>query len=154
MQQTTSKLDKNKRILFRLEQDADGYPPNNWESLWAREITESQFQIDNIPFFVRGISLGDIVTAENSDGELRFKHLVSRSGNSVIRVIVFDIEEVTELRNELRKLGCASEQSHIEGLFAISIPSSVQIGSVDELLRSGEAQGKWEYEDASIRHNS
>ena len=29
--------EKYKKILFELQQDEDGYPPDKWESLWAYE---------------------------------------------------------------------------------------------------------------------
>lgn len=68
-----------KKVVFRLEQDEDGYPPDNWESLWAGEVEPGLYSIDNIPIFVKGISNGDVVAAEQEDGELRFKRLVRPS---------------------------------------------------------------------------
>ncbi|HEC84522.1 MAG: hypothetical protein DRR08_00365 [Candidatus Parabeggiatoa sp. nov. 2] len=47
-----------KKVIFYLEPDEDGYPPFNWETLWVHQINPDRFQIDNIPFFVRGISSG------------------------------------------------------------------------------------------------
>jgi hypothetical protein len=34
----------------------DGYPPEEWESLWAIPLYASLFKIDSIPFFAKGLS--------------------------------------------------------------------------------------------------
>jgi hypothetical protein len=49
------------KIAFELVQDEDGYPPDRWETMWAIEIEPGLFSIDNIPFFARGVSPGDVV---------------------------------------------------------------------------------------------
>lgn len=142
--------DMHERIFFRLSKGEDGYPPNEWESLWGIKLTDYQFQIDNIPFFIRDISLGDIVIAKRQEQEWHFQRILKRSQNSVMRIIVFDPAEVVPLRNELQNLGCTTES--FKRLLAVDIPRSVSISIIDRFLQSGEAQGKWEYEDASIRH--
>lgn len=50
-----------KKISFELEPDADGYPPDRRESLWASEEEIGLYRIDNIPFYAKGISSGDVV---------------------------------------------------------------------------------------------
>ena len=52
--------DAYKKVLFRLQQDADGYPPASVEGLWAK-ATEGGYEVDNIPFYVYGIAPGDII---------------------------------------------------------------------------------------------
>lgn len=51
------------KIIIPLEQDEDGYPPAGSERLWAVQVGEGLFRVANIPFFTRGIGLGDIVSA-------------------------------------------------------------------------------------------
>lgn len=144
--------DSHQRILFRLQKDEDGYPPHAWESLWGIKLTDGQFQIDNTPFFVKGISLEDIVLAEYQEkaAEWHFQHIIHRSQNSVMRIIVFDVAEVAAVREGLQSLGCTTEA--MKRLLAVTIPASVAIGDVDNFLQPGIAQGRWECEDASIRH--
>ena len=144
--------DSHQRILFRLQKDEDDYPPHEWESLWAIKLTSGQFQIDNIPFFVRGISLEDIIVAEYKDEEKEwhFQHIAQRSQNSVMRIIVFDPTEVLAVREELESLGCTTES--MKRLLDINIPASVSIGDIDNFLQPGKVQGRLECEDASIRH--
>jgi hypothetical protein len=141
-----------KKVVFQLEQDEDGYPPDNWESLWAKEVEPGLYSIDNIPIFVKGISNGDIVAAEQEDGELRFKRLVRPSPNSVFRLYLSDVSDAQAARESFRKLGCESEQSHIPKLVAVEIPGSVSIAQVAALLDEGAESGRWEYEEGVLRH--
>ena len=50
-----------KKVLFNLEV-IDGYPPVSMESTWAEVTEEGYFKINNIPFYSKEISLGDIVS--------------------------------------------------------------------------------------------
>jgi hypothetical protein len=42
------------KVFFRLQKDADGYPPFEIESLWARPVGPDRYELDNIPFFATG----------------------------------------------------------------------------------------------------
>jgi hypothetical protein len=55
--------DEYVRVLFELEKEDEDYPPVNYERLWARRLEQGLFELDNIPFFVRDISAGDVVSA-------------------------------------------------------------------------------------------
>ncbi len=141
-----------KKILFKLERDAEGYPPNDWEMLWAYETENGLYFIDNVPFYVRDLSWGDVVSVEELNGELHFKEVMRRSQNSVIRVIVYDHLDVQPLRAALEGLRCETEQSHVPSLISVDISPSVSFDEVTTFLDSGESGGKWQYETASIRH--
>jgi hypothetical protein len=128
--------------------------------LWARRVSDGLYQIDNVPFFVRGISNSDIIAAVvDSRRELRFKALVEPSEHSTIRVILFQdsadkravSDRVRELRDQLSKLGCTTELSHLPGLVAVDVPPSVGLDPVIAMLAWGEEQQLWEYEEGSIR---
>lgn len=140
------------RVAFRLERDADGYPPADWEHLWVRESGTGEFTVDNTPFFVRGISFGDVISADRRNGELVFAKLLRPSRHSTLRVIVFDKTIVPEIRLSLRDLKCASELSHVSGLIAVDCPPEASIDDVRGFLEQGEEAGRWEYEEAAIRH--
>jgi hypothetical protein len=146
------KVEGQKKVLFRLEKDSEGYPPNDWESLWATELGKNKYAVDNIPFFVRGISLGDKVSTSSHGNELHFEHVDEFSNHSVLRVIVFESSDESELIDQLVQFGCEYEGSHIEGLIAFDLPPTVDYYMVVRYLQRGEDDGKWEYEEASIRH--
>ena len=50
-----------KKLFFNLEV-IDGYPPVSMESVWAEVTEEGHFKINNIPFYSKEISFGDIVS--------------------------------------------------------------------------------------------
>jgi len=141
------------RIMFPLEKDPDGYPPDNWESLWGEEIEPGKFRIDNIPFFVRGVSPGDLVAVEERGGDVQFREILTRSDISVVRVFVTDDREVFRLRELLKVMGCKSELSHLSRLFSVEIPGDVSLKKVLDLLSSREQEGLLDYEEASIRQH-
>lgn len=141
------------KIGFELEQDEEGYPPDKWETLWAQtEEQEGLYRIDNIPFYVRGISSGDVVAAEYSDDQLYFARLVTPSSNSVFRLYVAEVTDMQSTRDAFRALNCESELSRIPKLVAIEIPGSVAIEPVSALLENGALSGRWEYEWGVLRH--
>ncbi len=140
------------RIIFPLEHDEDGYPPAETETLWARIVDDKRYEIDSIPFFVRGLSCGDGVSATIEDRQLRFQKVLTRGGHSTIRVIVYDVSLASVLRNRLAELGCQTECSHLPSLFAVDVPPRVDISLVIKELVDGERSDKWEYEEACIQH--
>ena len=141
----------HQKVLFRLEKDTDGYPPTDVEGVWAEEAGNGEFAIDNIPFFCRKVALGDVVDVQDVDGEMFYKSTRRRSGNSLLRVVLFDGHDPSALRSDLAKLGCSTELSHLPSLVAVNVPQSVKIESVRQVLDSGSAHGFWDYEEAILR---
>jgi hypothetical protein len=138
--------------MFRLQKDEDGYPPDEWESLWAYEVGPGLYSIDNVPFFARGVSWGDVVAVERKGDELHFKGVVHPSDHSVLRVIVYDQTKVGEMHDKLKEMNCDTEQSHIPSLLAVDVPPTSDLQEIREFLIDGEADDRWTYEEASIRH--
>ena len=96
-----------------------------------------------------------------ADGVLWFEGLAEPSGHSTIRAsIIKDSidrrsvdERIDELRATLRELGCASERSHISGLFSIDVPPEVPYRTVRRLLETGKEKGLWDYEEGTLAHS-
>ena len=147
----TVKDDGYRKIHFKLEKDEDGYPPDEWESVWAIEEETGRYKVDSIPFFIKGLSTDDVISASTVDGELHFKEIVRPSGNSILRVVVYDAS-VEQLRHDLQQLNCETELCNIPGFFSVEVPASVDIRPVLDFLLKGENEGRWEYEEASVRH--
>ncbi|MHB8735138.1 MAG: DUF4265 domain-containing protein [Terriglobales bacterium] len=133
--------EKYTKISFSLEQDVDGYPPDKWETIWAYEMESGLYCVDNIPFYVKGISCGDVISAEIKEGQLEFKELVRPSTNSVFRVYVSNAADVKAVRDLFRNLGCESELSNLPKLIAIDIPGSVPIEPILKLFDEGVQKG-------------
>jgi Domain of unknown function (DUF4265) len=110
------------KVHFDLLPDSDGYPPATSESMWAIPLGQSRFRIDNIPFFICGISCFDVISARvDGNGLLKYERLLELGGHSTLRVLFYETasdlrpmgQRVTELRNAFRKVACNSEVSHI-----------------------------------------
>ncbi len=65
-------------------------------------------------------------------------------------MIAFDAARMQPLRDELRRMGCPSELSHVESLVAIDVPPEVSGPSIREWLRAREDAGEIDVEEADI----
>lgn len=150
------------KIWFKIEQDDDGYPPVQIESVWATPAGGNLFRLENVPFFAKGVSFKDEVSiSEGPDGRKWYADVVLPSGHSTVRVIVYrnadsqPLEErVGELRQRFIERGCITELSHLPGLFAVDVPPSLPLETVRPLLEEGAALEAWDYEEANLRHAS
>lgn len=147
---TTAATEGRVKIVVKLERDEDGYPPADYEGLWALPVGDGLFRIDNVPFFARGIAWGDIVSATVEQQELRFIHVVRASGHSTLRLIIHDAKELPSVSWFLEQQGCAIERSHIPGLISVDVPPAASIDSLRKTLDEGEAQDRWGYEEACL----
>lgn len=140
------------KIHFHLEQDEDGYPPIAVESLWAEPGPKpSEYVIDNVPFFVREATIGDTVLVRNEDGGYWFDRLLSRSLNSLIRVVFFDRDIINAVSEKLTEMGCSTEYLREHNLMAVNIPSSVTLGDVQAYLQSEAGVGRIDFEEPILR---
>jgi len=131
------------KIGFPLEQDEAGYPPAEAEWLWAYPAADG-WTIDNVPWYARVVSLGDVVSVERDEqGLLWWAEVVHRAGHSTIRIFISSAEQdIDALRQQLTRLGCASELwSRERPLVAVDVPGDADLAALIELLDEGEASG-------------
>src|SRR4051812_36018915 len=99
-------------VWFPVPQDDYGYPSSQpWEQLYAFPTIRG-YRVDNVPFFVKGVAVGDVVAAVRTDkGWHSFQRVVERSGRSVFRIWLpkADIDLLNGVTEELRQLGCTVE---------------------------------------------
>jgi Domain of unknown function (DUF4265) len=141
----------HRKIVFRLEQDADGYPPVAYEGIWAIYQEGNRYVIDNTPFFTREATLGDIVEAARRDDELVYVRTLAQSDNSLIRVVYYETTDPTMLRKDLEQIGCSTEWDSDHQLIAINVPPEVKLNDIQEFLQNGFDQDRWDYEEAIMR---
>lgn len=140
------------KVYFRLAQDEDGYPPVAVEAVWAQRTTRAhEFTLDNIPFFTREATTGDIILARNEDDHLWFEHVVHRSRNSLIRVVFFDRTCMDRINQHLVTLGCSTEYSKAHNLLAVSVPETVNLRDVQGYLQAEAGAGTIDYEEPILR---
>lgn len=143
------------KLNFPLVQDEDGYPPFASEGLWVESMGAHDFKIDNIPFYARKLSVGDIVEAElNSDGVLTYIRTIRPSSNSTIRVLLYNEGARSALLSELQYLGCDYEIAEPQNLVAVNVPDTVDIGRLLMFLDKKSSAEEIDYEESAPRYLS
>jgi uncharacterized protein DUF4265 len=148
------------RVYFDLEKDPDDggppWPPYDVEWIWATQVGPDRYRLDNVPFYARGISCGDVVeatTAYASGQGLAFKSVVNRSGHSTFRIMISGTRRAdnAELFDaciaSLRALGCTFEKAS-DVLWALDC--SINPHWVREVLAIGVEDGLLEVEDGYV----
>jgi hypothetical protein len=144
------------KLRFLLTREEGGWPPAESEALWAEPLGDDLYRIDNTPWFVFGVSADDVVKAmAGSDGVLWGIEPVRRSGRQTVRIITRsgapmhrDSAAVVRL---FEPLGVRSEvMERPVPMVALDVPADVPLQPVKELLRQGETDGWWDYEEACV----
>lgn len=105
------------------------------ETIWAEDLGEGRFKVDNIPFFAPNLALNDIITAEEEDGILHFEQILEVSGHSTLQIIFFQPDQSSGVLARLEALGCAWEGMKNQPYFSVDIPVSVDYPLVKNLLK-------------------
>ena len=135
------------KIEFRLTRDADGYPPFDWEGIWAEPCGDDRWRLDNVPFFVYDVNNRDVVTVERVDAKLVFADVVERGGHQTLRIIFEDLSTVDAVRTKLAQLGCSTEASNSRRLVAVDVKPDVVMSDVRAYLDEEAIRSGLEYED-------
>ena len=133
------------KILFR----HDAFEGNDIESAWATREGEF-YKLDNILFYAKEFSWGDLIKAKLINDELYVDVLVKESGHSTVRILFENVNDVQSTRDQLKSMECDSELSNYEKLVAVDIPPSVYYSDIVKYLDEGEKVDKWEYQEACI----
>jgi hypothetical protein len=126
------------------------------ENLWAQPLESGGFRIDNIPFYVYGVSNKDVVSAELIDGSLQFQSVLSRGGHSTYRVLVrdpagFESAPWRDRWARLAELGCSYEVAK-QRYIAIDVPKLSSADVVYAVLEKGAADGIWSIDEGHCGH--
>ena len=137
------KVIKMKKLFLNLEV-IDGYPPVSMESIWAEETEEGYLKINNIPFYSKEISLGDIVSGiQMEENYLLYDKTIIHSKNSTLRIVFFNENQKfkDKILAKLINLGCESETFNAN-FHAINIPIQVDIEEIynffDEFVETND----------------
>ena len=146
-------------VIIPLNQVASNSLGFKTERLWAKKLQTNQFQVKNIPFYVKGISYGDIIEGkEISEDVFEFVKIIKYSGHSTFRIYVnndvLNKEKVLRnIINELNDMGVKTEGLEDSILTAIDVPSNVDISKVGQYLNDKYRIGLLDYEESSIPQN-
>jgi len=144
------------KLCFPLDQDDDGWPPVRTENVWARPLGQDEYEVESVPWFVRGIAFGDRVLARrDADGVLAFERKLAWSGRYTIRLIPTDEgsarEQLEKIAAEFAPLGATGEGGlPAYKILALDIPPTAAFGEIKALLRRGESEGRWGWEEGCI----
>ena len=133
------------KILF--QPNDDHY--TSTETLWAEDLGNHRYRLQNSPWYIYGISFEDIVRASpGEDGMLEFVEVVQRSGTSTFRLLLRDgvgDDQFVRHWQPLEALGCTRERAK-GGFYAVNAPADVDLNKVAEHLSSGRDHGVWDWE--------
>ena len=144
-------LPGSRKVVFDLEV-VDAYPPVASEGLWCTVNENGTFRVDNIPFYVPGLALGDTVSAEEEDGVLFGTGVVEQAGHSTIRIAFFDDSVVDAVRRTLQAMGCAWESMKGGTFTTVDVPPAVVYADVLAFLSTLADADELDYEESCIQH--
>ncbi|OIQ25629.1 MAG: hypothetical protein BM562_16980 [Alphaproteobacteria bacterium MedPE-SWcel] len=143
------------KVIFDLGSDTwHGY---STESLWATDLGSGVYQLQNSPFFAKGISFRDAVMTSLVEGQVNVVGLGPRSGHSTYRILVLQDKHDPRLFAKqwepIERLGCSYEHRDFGyQLYAVDVPKSVDIEIAYAFLERGEQKGAWEFEEGHCGH--
>lgn len=138
------------KVHFTFDPEAD-WQPVRGEWIWATELGHGHYLVDNIPFFVRGVSLNDTITAATApSGDLEFVAKVRSAGHSTLRIITEEVFRAM-MCDELMALGCGIEGMGPGYPFAVDVPPTADLGVVLDLCKKWLAQEIADYETGCLQ---
>lgn len=143
------------KISFAL--DCEGrWPPVAVEHMWC-ERRGTSYQLNNAPFFLHGLAVGDRFTAEpdSVNGCVFEFSVIETSGHSLVWVIDNEDRRLEPYKPELFALGCKIEGFPAFNLHAIDVPASARADAVCSAMDKLEELGfnlaypVWRHENES-----
>ncbi|NIE74251.1 DUF4265 domain-containing protein [Pantoea sp. Ap-967] len=140
-----------KIVLWRLAQDANGYPPASVEGLWAQR-TASGYRVDSTPFYAYGIAPGDLISTTQDGEQVWFQALQRSGGASVFRVRVKHAADVEPVRAALEEFGCPCHAEPAVRMLAVEVPAAQPLGTLLYYLLTQREAGTLDFEEGVLRH--
>jgi hypothetical protein len=143
-------------VRFDMEEDDDGWPPVASEGLWAEPLGADRYRLANTPWFARGFSNGDVVLALPDEHQVLWaRETVEWGGRLTVRVIPHRdgplAGSVESVIDAFTPLGVGAEGAKPSfPIVALDIPGDADFPAILGLLREGQANGSWDFEEGSI----
>lgn len=123
------------------------------ETMWANDLGDGRYRVDNIPWFAYGVSLHDVISVKYLQGDSRpyFDRVIVPSGEITNR-ITFEENLPEEKRRAASDLlqqiieSASTFSKYSEDYVAIVALDSELQGHLEPLMRSGEQAGYWDWE--------
>lgn len=106
-------------------------PDGGLETLWADDLGGGRYRLDNVPFFARDVSLGDVVAAApDASGLPVMTAVLEKSGNRTLWVsFPGPIAGDHPFLEFLKAAGCSYEGARAS-LFAVNVPPQSDLAAV------------------------
>jgi len=117
------------------------------EQLWARKITDTEFEICCIPFFVYDLALGDVVrTAAKGGKQYIVDEVIRGSGHFTFRVSLSRSNlSRDDLAFRLNEMGALTERSS-KTMLAVDATDAEHARRIADFLHSEQQAGRLIYE--------
>jgi hypothetical protein len=137
------------------------YNGQDTETLWASVVTDmglpDAYQLENSPFFYRGVSYQDIVEAKEVDSDgLSFVRILKKGGHSTYQLLVpKHAPRFAEFWQMLEDLGCTYEYGDEgdEFIYSVDVPPETNISRVYAVLERGLRDKVWVFQEAHVGHD-
>src|SRR5690606_29181714 len=145
---------KEVKVHFQLVQDEDDWPPFTVESIWCTDLGDGRFQVNNVPYFVKGVSFGDLIVTKAREGGAWFDHVDVPSRNSTVHIFSFDDGKTQDMIDWARQHDCIFEMAYERQYMALSVPEAVPATQWMVKLKALEsvADDGFEFDVSSMRH--
>lgn len=124
------------------------------EWVWAKPLGEGLYRLDNIPAFVPGLALDDVIAAEDEDGVPVFRGVRKRAGHSTYWLFFSnDVErpQAANFLSQLESLGCSYEG--VRGrMIAVDVEPEPDIHQVYSFFQKAESEGLMQFEEGHCGH--
>jgi len=141
------------RVFVRLPRESDGWPPVAVETVWVEPLANGLARVDNVPFFIQGVSLDDVVElrpAADGPTDLELHRVVTQMGHQTIRVVGFAEGQTERAKRALHQLGCVVESAGVYELVAVDIPPDTDDEPVFAWLEQHTEQGLIDFEEGAV----
>tara|TARA_X000001388_G_C2176201_1_gene101750 strand:- start:105 stop:566 length:462 start_codon:yes stop_codon:yes gene_type:complete len=143
------------KVIFDL--GSDTWHGFSIESVWATNLGSGVYQLENSPFFAKGISFKDTVMTSQVAGRIQVIGLGSESGHSTYRILVSQDKHdpllFAKFWEPLERLGCSYEHGDFGyQLYAVDVPETADIEIAYACLERGEQNGAWDFEEGHCGH--
>lgn len=144
--------EKKFRVAFDLPPEDGSWAPFATERLWAAKTSvKFHLRVRNTPFYVRGISYGDVILVrpDNERREIVFTRLVEESGHSTVRLLFKEVEGRVRAEQMLNEFECAWEVG-ARDYVAVDIPPAIDYSILRPRLIQLKDEGLVGVQEGSI----
>ena len=142
------------KVRFELEVLENGFPPVGVETLHARLVDTNTVELDNTPFFAKGVAVGDLLRCSKTkqDHIVQFEGVLSPSGNKSISIIFIHDDIKEETYQFFKSNDCYCEYGEFGGfnMLAVSINQTIDYSKLAFYLGKIEELGKISYAELCI----